>query len=122
VSGTPTNQTCAAQESLESAVSEITAVIRTNGHGLMDSAGDPDQEYTNFMELETLPFTCYILFDESSIPFSSTSNVYYGLKYFGLNNHVDTAIQLYNTECKKLQRKLIPNSVNWLMSPRSPLC
>jgi len=32
------------------------------------SASDPDQEYIYFMGSETLPSTCYILFDESSIP------------------------------------------------------
>jgi len=42
----------------------------------MDSASDPDQEYIYFMGSETLPSACYILSDESSIPFYSTSNGY----------------------------------------------
>jgi len=41
---------------------------RTDGHGLI-SATDPDQEYMYFMGSETLPSACYILSDESSIPF-----------------------------------------------------
>jgi len=36
----------------------------------------PDQEYIYFMGSETLPSACYILSDESSIPFYSTSNGY----------------------------------------------
>jgi len=36
---------------------------------------DPDQEYIHFMESDTLRFTCYILSDESNIPFYSTSRV-----------------------------------------------
>jgi len=35
-------------------------------------ASDPDQEYIHFMGSETLPSACYILSDESSIPFYST--------------------------------------------------
>jgi len=57
-------------------VSEITAFIRTDGHGWIDSASDPDQEYIYVMGSETLPFTCYILSDKSIIPFYSTSNWY----------------------------------------------
>jgi len=34
------------------------------------------KEYIYFFESETLPSTCYILFDESRIPFYSTSNRY----------------------------------------------
>jgi len=37
---------------------------------------DPDQEYIYFVGSETLPSACYILSDESSIPFYSTSNGY----------------------------------------------
>jgi len=55
--------------SLALIVSEISAFIRTNGHGYIDSATDPDQEYMYFMASETLPSACYILSDESSIPF-----------------------------------------------------
>jgi len=36
-------------------VSMITAFIRTDEHGLNDSASDPDQEYIYFMLSETLP-------------------------------------------------------------------
>jgi len=36
----------------------------------------PDQEYIYFMGSETLPSACYILSEESSIPFYSTSNRY----------------------------------------------
>jgi len=39
------------------------------------SASGPDQEYIYFIGSETLPSTCYILFDESRIPFNSTSSV-----------------------------------------------
>jgi len=39
-------------------------------------ASDPDQEYIYFIGLKTIPSTCYILSDESSIPFFSTSNGY----------------------------------------------
>jgi len=35
---------------------------------------DPDQEYINFIRSEKLPCISYILFNEFSIPFSSTSN------------------------------------------------
>jgi len=44
-------------------VSEI-----SDGHGLIDSASDPDEEYIYFM-----------VYDESSIPFYSTSNGYKNL-------------------------------------------
>jgi len=37
------------------------------------STSDPDQEYIYFMGSETLPSACYILSDESSIHFYSTS-------------------------------------------------
>jgi len=49
---------------------------RTNGHGFIDAASDPDQEYIYFIRSETLPSACYILSDETSIPFYSTSNGY----------------------------------------------
>jgi len=52
-------------------VSEISAFIRTDGHGWIDSASDPDQEYIYFMESETLTSACYVLSDESSITFYS---------------------------------------------------
>jgi len=55
-------------------VSEISAFIRTDGK--IDSASGPDQEYIHFMGSETLPSACYILFDESSIPFYFSSNGY----------------------------------------------
>jgi len=42
----------------------------------MDTASDRDQEYIYFMGSETLPSACYILSEESSIPFYSTSNEY----------------------------------------------
>jgi len=45
-------------------VSEISALIRTDGHGWIDSVSDPD------------PSAFYLLSDESSIPFYSTSNGY----------------------------------------------
>jgi len=57
-------------------VSEMSAFIRTDGHGYIDLASDPDQEYIYFVGSETLPYACYILSDESSIPFYSTSNGY----------------------------------------------
>jgi len=57
-------------------VSEISAFKRTDGHGWIDSASDPDQEYIYFMGSETLPSACYILSDEYSIPFYSTNNGY----------------------------------------------
>jgi len=57
-------------------VFEITAFIRTDGHGLIDSTSDPDKEHIYFMESETLPSSCYIFSDESSVPFYSTSNGY----------------------------------------------
>jgi len=50
-------------------VSEISAFIRTDGYGKIDSASNPDQEYIYFMGSETLPSACYTLSDESSIPF-----------------------------------------------------
>jgi len=72
--------------SLARIVSEILAIIRTDRQtdrqtdrrtdGWIDSASDPDQEYINFMGSETLPSTCYILSDESSIPLCSTSKGY----------------------------------------------
>jgi len=49
---------------------------QTDGHGKIDSASDPDQECIYFMGPKTLPSACYILSDESSIPFYSTSNGY----------------------------------------------
>jgi len=58
--------------SLALIVSEISAFIRTD----RQTARDPDQEYIYFMGSETLPSACYILSDESSIPFYSTSNGY----------------------------------------------
>jgi len=56
--------------------SEISALIRTDGQGKIDSASDPDQEYIYFVGSETLPSVCYIPFDKCSIPFYSTSNGY----------------------------------------------
>jgi len=62
-------------------VSEISAFIRLDGQ--TDCASDPDQEYIfiyfififiYFMWSETLPSACYILSDESIIPFYSTNN------------------------------------------------
>jgi len=50
-------------------VSEISAFIRTDGR-----ASDPDQEYIYFVGSITFPSACYILSDESSIPFYSSSN------------------------------------------------
>jgi len=57
-------------------VSDFSAFIRTDGQATFDSDSDPNQEYIYFMGSETLPFACYILSDESSIPFYSTSNGY----------------------------------------------
>jgi len=73
-------------------VSEISAFIRTDG--LTDSASDPDQEYIHFKGSETLPSACYILSEESSIPFYSTSN--------GYNNMHRSAIK---KNCNAVQRK-----------------
>jgi len=67
--------------SLALIVSEISAFIRTDGHGWIDSASDPDQEYIYFMGLEKLPFACDILSDESSIPFYPTNNGYKKLHF-----------------------------------------
>jgi len=39
----------------------------------IDSASDPDQEYIYFMGLKSPPSACYILSDESSIPFYNIS-------------------------------------------------
>jgi len=51
-------------------LSEISAFIRPGRRiWLLDSATDPDQAYIYFMGSETLPSACYILSDESSIPF-----------------------------------------------------
>jgi len=62
---------------LSSLVSEISAFIRTDRRTWLDRlASDPVQEYIYFMGSETLPSACYILSDESSIPFYSTSSVY----------------------------------------------
>jgi len=55
-------------------VSEITAFIRSDGHDWIDLASGFDQEYIYLMGSEKVPSTRYILFDESSIPFYSTSN------------------------------------------------
>jgi len=46
---------------------------------IIASASDPDQEHIYLKDLETLPSACYILSDESGIPFHSTGN---GYKYF----------------------------------------
>jgi len=57
--------------SLAFIVSEISAFLRTDGHGYIDSASDPDQEYTRiyFMGSEALPSASYILSHEYSIPY-----------------------------------------------------
>jgi len=47
-----------------------------DGYNWIDSASDPDQEYIYFMWSDTLPSARFILSDESSIPFYSTSNGY----------------------------------------------
>jgi len=60
--------------SLPFIVSKISAFIRTDGHGYIDSTSDPDQEYIHFMESGTLSSSCYILFHEISTPFYSTVN------------------------------------------------
>jgi len=39
-------------------------------------ASDPDREHIQFLGSKTLPSTCNILSDKSSIPFYSTSNGY----------------------------------------------
>jgi len=63
--------------SLALIVSEISAFIRTDRQTDMARstrlASDPDQEYILYGS-ETRPSACYILSDESSIPFYSTSN------------------------------------------------
>jgi len=55
-------QTCAAQE-LSYSFRDLSVHTdrRTDGHGYIDSASDPDQEYIYFMRSETLPSACYIL-------------------------------------------------------------
>jgi len=53
-------------------VSEISAFIRTNRRTWLDRLGDPSDPSGS----ETLPSACYLLSDESSIPFYSTSNGY----------------------------------------------
>jgi len=50
-------------------VPEISTFIGTEGHGQTELAVDPDQEYIYLIWSETLPFACYILFNESSMPF-----------------------------------------------------
>jgi len=58
-------------------VSEISAFMKDRRTACqIDSARGPDQEYIYFMGSETLPSACYILSDESSIPFYFTSNGY----------------------------------------------
>jgi len=49
---------------------------QTDGQGQIDSSIDPDKEYIYLIWSECHPSTCYILFNESSIPFYSTSNGY----------------------------------------------
>jgi len=49
-------------------VPEISTFIRTNGHSQIDSAFNRNQEYIYFIWSETLSSTCYILFNQSSIP------------------------------------------------------
>jgi len=49
---------------------------RTDRHGKIDSASDPDQEYIHLKGSETHSSTCYILSNKSSIPFHSTSKGY----------------------------------------------
>jgi len=55
-------------------VSEVSAFIRTDGK--TDMA----------MGSETLPSACYILSDESSIPFNSTSNGYKNISIAVINS------------------------------------
>jgi len=43
-------------------ISEILLLTRTDGHGYIDSASRPDQEYIYFMESATPPSARYILF------------------------------------------------------------
>jgi len=57
-------------------VSEMLTFLRTGGHGQIDLAIDADQEYLSVIWSETLPSACYILFNESSLPFYSTSKGY----------------------------------------------
>jgi len=57
-------------------VSEISAIIRTDGHGKIDKTSDPELEYIYFIGSETLPSAYYILSDDSSILFYSTGNRY----------------------------------------------
>jgi len=52
-------------------VPEISKFIRTDGLGQIDSVIDPDQEYILFICTETLSSACYILFNDSNIPFYS---------------------------------------------------
>jgi len=56
--------------------SSIKTVGATVSSGQIDLASDLYQEYIYFMGSETLPSACYILSDESSIPFYSTCNGY----------------------------------------------
>jgi len=46
---------------------------RTDRHGQIDSDIETDQKYILLIWLEPLPFTCYIFFNASSIPFYFTS-------------------------------------------------
>jgi len=64
--------------SLALIVSEISAFIRTDGQKASSTRLVIliKNIYTIYMGSETLPSVCYILSDESSIPFSSTSNGY----------------------------------------------
>jgi len=72
----------------------------------MARSTDPDHKYIYCMGSETLPSDCYILLDESSIPFYSTSNPYnYYLAPVGkVKIIVYRKVQqkLYNFEIKSL--------------------
>jgi len=53
---------------LDHIVFEISVFRRTSTK--IDWASDPEQEYIYFMESETLPSTCFILTDKSSIVYT----------------------------------------------------
>jgi len=82
--------------SLAVIVSEISAFIRTDGHGLIDLASNPDQEYIYCMG--SLPSACYILSDETSIPFYSTSKAQEVTRKNAIVEYLDLPDTRYSAE------------------------
>jgi len=82
---------------------------RTDGHGQIDSASDPGQEYIYLMGSETLPSACYIFPDESSIPFYSTSNGYKYTRYSAEGSKRET--ETYKQQSEIVKRHLPSISV-----------